>query len=72
MRHEGVKLSVRSINKAIPANTFVRALVRDLGFGGGHDHMAGGFIPRENLPADKNLDTVIKYRAIRCLEDLGF
>ena len=72
MRPEGVKLSVRSINRSIPANTFVRALVNGLGFGGGHDHMAGGFIPREKLPADKNLDTLIKYRAIRCLEDLGF
>ncbi|MFH2113792.1 MAG: DHHA1 domain-containing protein [Spirochaetota bacterium] len=72
MRPEGVKLSVRSINKAIPANTFVRALVDSLGFGGGHAHMAGGFIPHENLPVDKNLDTLIKYRAIRCLEGLGF
>lgn len=72
LRPEGVKLSVRSINRSIPANIFVRVLVEGLGFGGGHDHMAGGFIPREKLPADKNLDTLIKYRAIRCLESLGF
>jgi nanoRNase/pAp phosphatase (c-di-AMP/oligoRNAs hydrolase) len=72
LRPEGVKLSVRSINRAIPANTFVRTLVESLGFGGGHDHMAGGFIPRENLPSNKNLDTMIKYRAIRCLEGLGY
>lgn len=71
LRPEGVKISVRSISKAIPANTFVRTLVNGLGFGGGHDHMAGGFIPRENLPADRNLDTVIRYRSIRCLESLG-
>ena len=71
MRPEGVKLSVRSINRSIPANTFVRFLVEGLGFGGGHEHMAGGFIPYENLPGDKNLDTVIKYRGIRCLENLN-
>jgi nanoRNase/pAp phosphatase (c-di-AMP/oligoRNAs hydrolase) len=72
LRPEGVKLSVRSISKDIPANTFVRALVDGLGFGGGHAHMAGGFVPQERLPGDKNLDTLIKYRAIRCLEGLGF
>jgi nanoRNase/pAp phosphatase (c-di-AMP/oligoRNAs hydrolase) len=71
LRQEGVKLSVRSINHSIQANAFVRALVSGLGFGGGHDHMAGGFIPSEKMPTDKKLDTFIKYRAIRYLEEIG-
>jgi nanoRNase/pAp phosphatase (c-di-AMP/oligoRNAs hydrolase) len=71
LRPSGVKISVRSINAAMPANAFVRSLVEDMGFGGGHNHMAGGFIPVERLPADKSIDTIIKYKAIRVLEGLN-
>lgn len=69
IRPSGVKISVRSISDPMPAAHFVRALVRGLGFGGGHAHMAGGFIPAEALPADRSIDTTIKYRAVKLLEE---
>jgi nanoRNase/pAp phosphatase (c-di-AMP/oligoRNAs hydrolase) len=70
MRPEGVKLSTRSSDAAVKANDLVRYIVKDLGFGGGHDHMAGGFIPIEALSSSRGIDTLIKHRAIRFLEEL--
>ena len=64
VRENGIKLSVRSIDKKIKANDLVRYLVEERGVGGGHDSMAGGFIPKENLSASRVLDTYIKHRAI--------
>lgn len=72
IRTSGVKLSVRSITGRVRANDLVRNVVRGIGFGGGHDHMAGGFIPAENLSSSRSIDTLIKHRAIRFLEDLGY
>ena len=70
LRPAGVKISVRSIRDGMAANKFVRTLVDGLGFGGGHAHMAGGFIPAERIPPDKSMDTLIKHRAIQLLESL--
>jgi len=64
VRENGIKLSVRSVNKNILASDLVRFLVDGCGVGGGHDNMAGGFIPLENLSTSRNLDTFIKHRAI--------
>ena len=64
VRENGIKLSVRSINPKIKANDLVRYLVEGCGVGGGHDSMAGGFIPKENLSASRGLDTYLKHRAI--------
>ena len=64
VRENGIKLSVRSVNKSILASDLVRFLVDGCGVGGGHDNMAGGFIPLENLSTSRNLDTFIKHRAI--------
>ena len=63
-RENGIKLSIRSACAKIKANDLVRYLVDGLGVGGGHDSMAGGFIPKENLSASRVLDTFIKHRAI--------
>jgi nanoRNase/pAp phosphatase (c-di-AMP/oligoRNAs hydrolase) len=68
VREKGVKLSVRSVSKKIKANDLVRFIVEGCGVGGGHDNMAGGFIPKENLSAHKVLDTFIKHRAIEFFE----
>ena len=68
VRDNGVKLSVRSINKKIKANDLVRNLVIDVGVGGGHDHMAGGFIPVEKLDLPRTIDTFLKHRAITFFE----
>jgi hypothetical protein len=63
-----VKFSVRSESKAVKANDLVRSVLAGIGFGGGHDHMAGGFMPAENMPAGRKLDTLLKYRAIHYVE----
>jgi nanoRNase/pAp phosphatase (c-di-AMP/oligoRNAs hydrolase) len=68
VRPKGVKLSVRSETSSVKANGLVRSILEGVGFGGGHDHMAGGFLPAENLPAGRKLDTFIKHRAILFVE----
>jgi single-stranded DNA-specific DHH superfamily exonuclease len=67
-RESGIKLSVRSTNDKVKANDLVRHLVEGCGVGGGHDNMAGGFIPKENVAAGRLLDTFIKHRAIAFYE----
>jgi nanoRNase/pAp phosphatase (c-di-AMP/oligoRNAs hydrolase) len=59
-RDNGIKLSVRSINDKVKANDLVRRLVEGCGVGGGHDNMAVGFIPKENLTSGRVLDTFLK------------
>ena len=68
VRDNGIKFSVRTKLCKIKANDMVRQLVEGFGVGGGHDNMAGGFIPRENLVASRVLDTFIKHRAISFYE----
>jgi nanoRNase/pAp phosphatase (c-di-AMP/oligoRNAs hydrolase) len=71
LRANGIKLSTRSITPRIRANDLVRYIVDGVGFGGGHTHMAGGFIPAERLSAGRKTDTFIKHRAIKFLEEFG-
>jgi nanoRNase/pAp phosphatase (c-di-AMP/oligoRNAs hydrolase) len=71
IRSDGVRISVRSSDRNIPADDLVRALTAGMGFGGGHPHMAGGFIPAENLPAGMSVKLLLKHRAIVHLEALG-
>ena len=68
VRENGIKLSVRSTCDKILANNLVRHLVEGCGVGGGHDNMAGGFIPLENLSPLRVLDTFLKHRAIAYYE----
>ncbi|MDR2211160.1 MAG: DHH family phosphoesterase [Spirochaetaceae bacterium] len=68
IRDTGIKLSVRSTRDKVRANEMVRYLVEDYGVGGGHDNMAGGFIPKENLGSSRLIDTFIKHRAIAFYE----
>lgn len=49
VRKDGIKFSVRSERKGVDAGKLVAAVLRDYGSGGGHQEMAGGFIPKENL-----------------------
>jgi nanoRNase/pAp phosphatase (c-di-AMP/oligoRNAs hydrolase) len=67
-RENGIKLSVRSTCNGVKANDLVRFLVEGCGVGGGHDNMAGGFIPKENLSPFRMLDTFLKHRAIEFYE----
>ena len=67
-RESGIKFSTRSINKSIKANELVRYILDGVGFGGGHESMAGGFLPVKNLPKDKSLHTFVRHKAITFLE----
>ena len=49
VRKDGVKFSVRSEIRAIDAGSLVHSVLEEYGNGGGHQAMAGGFIPAENL-----------------------
>jgi len=68
VRESGIKLSVRSTCSKVKANDLVRFLTEGCGVGGGHDNMAGGFIPKDNLSSARLLDTFIKHRAIAFYE----
>jgi nanoRNase/pAp phosphatase (c-di-AMP/oligoRNAs hydrolase) len=70
-RPKGVKLSVRCITPRANAVDLVQHLVNGVGKGGGHNHMAGGFIPEENFKPLRSIDTFLKHRAIAYYESLA-
>ena len=49
-RSDGVKLSIRSEDALYDAGAIVGRALHDIGGGGGHASMAGGFIPYDRLP----------------------
>ena len=49
-REDGVKLSVRSEDPNVHAGDLLHEALRDIGSGGGHAFMGGGFIGAERLP----------------------
>ena len=51
MRENGIKFSVRSLNASINAGKLTNLALKDVGSGGGHFAMAGGFIPTGNFGA---------------------
>ena len=69
IRDSGIKFSTRSINGKIKANDLVRFILDGIGFGGGHDSMAGGFLPADKMDDNKNLDTFVRHRAITYIEE---
>ena len=69
-RENGIKFSTRSINKNIKANDLVRFILEGRGFGGGHDSMAGGFLPIDSLESTKSLHTFVRHRAINYIESI--
>jgi len=68
-RAEGYKFSTRSISNDIKANSLVRFILEGRGFGGGHDSMAGGFLPMKGLENNKSLHTFVRHRAITFVEN---
>ncbi len=44
VRLDGIKFSVRSERKDVDAGSLVKSALKDIGSGGGHKEMAGGFI----------------------------
>jgi nanoRNase/pAp phosphatase (c-di-AMP/oligoRNAs hydrolase) len=69
IRENGVKLSLRSETESVKANALARFMLEGRGYGGGHDHMAGGFLPADKIPADRSLDTFLRHRAILFVEE---
>lgn len=69
-RSEGVKFSIRSESAKVKANKLMRFIMAHRGVGGGHDEMAGGFMPADNMDFINNkcLDTFIRHRAISYVE----
>ncbi len=67
-RENGYKFSTRSLNRKIKANDLIRFILKDRGFGGGHDSMAGGFLPKEGFEPDKSLHTFVRHRTITYIE----
>lgn len=49
-REDGIKLSVRSEDPDIHAGDLLHRALKDIGSGGGHASMGGGFISRDNQP----------------------
>ena len=49
MRENGIKFSVRSVIASVNAGKLINLALKDLGSGGGHSSMAGGFIPIESF-----------------------
>jgi nanoRNase/pAp phosphatase (c-di-AMP/oligoRNAs hydrolase) len=70
VRDAGVKYSTRSVTPRVSAGMLVRHIIEGHGIGGGHDSMAGGFIIREQFPADRSVDTFTRHRAIRFVESV--
>jgi len=68
IRDTGLKYSIRSIDKYVSAAELVRHMVKGYGVGGGHDTMAGGFIPAEEFPVDRSYGTFSRFRAIEFIE----
>lgn len=68
VRPDGVKLSVRCKVDDIHGDELAKAIAGDMGFGGGHPHMAGGFIPASHLPGNRSIDTIIRHRAIAYID----
>jgi len=69
-RKSGIKFSTRSINGDIKANELVRFILEGRGFGGGHNSMAGGFLPGEKLETNRSLHTFVRHRAITFVENI--
>jgi nanoRNase/pAp phosphatase (c-di-AMP/oligoRNAs hydrolase) len=62
IRPSGVKISTRSKTPGLKANDLVRFLAAGLGSGGGHEHMAGGFLPADGMPPG-DIGAYLKRRA---------
>jgi nanoRNase/pAp phosphatase (c-di-AMP/oligoRNAs hydrolase) len=62
-KNEGIKLSVRSKSVTWDAGKICKKALKSYGNGGGHAHMAGGFVPfTGTLEEEENLVEAIKYK----------
>lgn len=67
-RNDGIKFSVRSEVNTVDAGKLIAGAVSDIGSGGGHSFMAGGFIPRDNVSKlGEHVDQEIRERFLNQL-----
>lgn len=70
IRTDGIRFSVRSAKKGVDAGLVVKNALNGYGSGGGHSFMAGGFIPKENIPSlTEKRDYVIEQLFLRELRE---
>ena len=74
-RRDGIKLSMRSELESCNAGRVLSLALENLGGGGGHATMAGGFIPAEKLSPD-DMDAVLEERLLgavaECAEEMKY
>ena len=65
-RDDGIKFSVRSEVTSVDSGKLIINAISDIGSGGGHSFMAGGFIPKENVSKlGEHMDHEIRDRFLR-------
>lgn len=68
-REDGIKLSVRSCDSKIDSGILTNTALKGIGSGGGHQTMAGGFVP---YPEDMdNMDLFIHFIEERFMDELA-
>lgn len=71
-REDGLKFSVRSELSSLNAGQIVAEALADIGSGGGHASMAGGFVPSENIEKLGHLyDEEIERRFVTICKEKG-
>lgn len=75
LRNDGIKLSVRSSSSACNAGKVTNEALKGIGNGGGHEHMAGGFVPFPQKTNQKSFEAMvntilqdIQKRFLECIE----
>lgn len=60
LRSDGIKLSVRSSDNLYDIGKITNEALKGIGSGGGHEHMAGGFVPFPEINGKENRDEMVK------------
>ena len=72
-REDGIKLSVRSEEPKIDAGNLLHEALKDIGSGGGHASMGGGFISKDRMPEmGRYPKDYIKNLVLEALESISF
>ena len=73
VREDGLKLSVRSEIEEVHAGYLIHDAIADIGNGGGHASMAGGFIPMVNVePMGAYFEDAMREKFMDVLEKIGY
>jgi oligoribonuclease NrnB/cAMP/cGMP phosphodiesterase (DHH superfamily) len=67
-RQSGIKFSVRNEIDGVDAGKAIYFALKDIGNGGGHKSMAGGFLPSENLIRIGEIDSFVEDRFLEIVK----